>query len=90
MKITSLEWACLNPIQDGIFGAAHGLGGGKKIALPKICPTYPTMMKLDTVTLYLNKIQKTYKSRDTHLQFYRLQHFFTSNQQLLLCQEIQI
>ena len=33
----------------GIFGAAHGWGGvGKKAPLPKICHTYPRMMKLDT------------------------------------------
>ena len=32
--------------------------------LPKICHTYPTMMKLDTVILYLRKIQKIYKSRE--------------------------
>ena len=29
----------------GLFGAAHGWGG-KKAPLPKICHTYPTMMKL--------------------------------------------
>ena len=35
----------------GIFGAAHGWGGGgefgdKMTSLPKICQRYPTMMKL--------------------------------------------
>ena len=40
-----------------IFGAAHGwevMGGGggqKDPTLPKICHTYPTMMKLDSYTL---------------------------------------
>ena len=38
-------------------------GGG----LPKISHTYPTMMKLGTVTPYLKKIQKLNKSRDTPL-----------------------
>ena len=33
----------------GIFEAAHGQGEGAKKALPEICHTYPTMMKLGTV-----------------------------------------
>ena len=35
----------------GGFGAAHGCGGGggaKKFPSPKICHTYPTMMKIGT------------------------------------------
>ena len=36
--------------------------------LLKIRHTYPTMMKLGTIILYL-KIQKMYKSRDTSLEF---------------------
>ena len=51
-----------------IFGPAHGWGG-KKALLPKICHTYPAMMKLDTVTPYLKKIQKIYQSRDTPPKF---------------------
>ena len=58
--------------------------------IPKICHTYPTMMKLDTVIPYLRKIQKIYKSRNTSLKFCWHQHFFTGNQQILLFQEIQI
>ena len=58
--------------------------GGKKDPLPKICDTYPAMMKLGTVTPYLEKIQKIYESRDTH------QHFFYGNQQTLLHQKIDI
>ena len=52
----------------GFFGAAHGWGGlfGP---LPKICHTYPTIMKLGTVIPYLRKIQKMYKSGDTPLGF---------------------
>ena len=53
----------------GIFGAAHGWGGGgrggKKAPLPKICRIYPTMIKLGTVIPYLKNIQKLYESRDT-------------------------
>ena len=37
------------------------VGGGKKASLPKICHTYPTMMKVVTFIPYLKKIQKTYK-----------------------------
>ena len=50
----------------GFFGAAHGWGGAKRPLLPKICHTYPTMMKLDIVTPYLKKIQK-YMNHVTHL-----------------------
>ena len=32
---------------------------------PKICHTYPAMMKLGTVIPYLKKIQKIYESHDT-------------------------
>ena len=55
----------------GFFGAAHGWGGVvcPPPPLPKICHTYPTMMKLDTVIPYLRKIQKMYKPRDTFFEF---------------------
>ena len=62
----------------------------KKSPFPKICHTYPTMMKLGTVIPYLKKFQKLYESRDTPLEFCWHQHFFTGNQQILLHQEIQI
>ena len=42
-----------------IFGAAHRWGEPKS-PLPKICHTYPTMTKLDTVIPYLKKIEKIY------------------------------
>ena len=42
----------------GFFVAAQGCGGGgKKVPLPKVCYTYPTMMKFDTVIPYVKKIQ---------------------------------
>ena len=53
----------------GIFRAAHRCGeggGGQKGPLPKICLTYPTMIKLDTVIPYLKKISKIFESRDTY------------------------
>ena len=55
----------------GLFGAAHGWGGGrgaKRPPLPKICHTYPTMIKLDPVIPYLKKIQKIHESRYTPLE----------------------
>ena len=48
----------VNPIQDGHFWGCWGP------PLPKICHTYPTMMKLGTVIPYLKKIQKMYESYD--------------------------
>ena len=57
----------------GIFGAAHGLGGEQKdpppAPLPKICHTYPKMMKLGTVIPYLKRIQKIYELHDTFPEF---------------------
>ena len=54
------------------FGTAHGSSGegaAKRAPHPKICHTYPTMMKLGTVIPYPKKIQKIYESRDTPLEF---------------------
>ena len=74
---------------DG-FGAVNGSEGWQKARLPKICHTYPTMMKLGSVTPYLKMVRKIYKSRDLPLGFCWHQHFFTENQQLLLHQEITV
>ena len=56
-----------NPNQDGLCSGFSRMGGGKKAPLPKICHTYPKMMKLGTVIPYLKKIQKIYESHDTPL-----------------------
>ena len=72
---------------SGLLTDGEGLFGPP---LPKICHTYPAMMKLGTVIPYLRKTQKIYKSRDTSLEFCWHQHFFTRNQQILLHQEIQV
>ena len=56
--------ALLALFKMGIFGAAQGWGG-QKGPLPKICHTYPTVMKLGTIIPYPKKIQKIYESRDT-------------------------
>ena len=73
---------------------ASGVGEGpESVPPPKICHTYPTMMKLGTLIPYLKKIRKIHKSRDTRdtpLEFCWHQHFFIGNQQVLLYQEIQI
>ena len=44
----------------GLSGTTHGcwVGRGKRAFLPKICHTYPTMMKFSTVIPYINKIKK--------------------------------
>ena len=47
----------------GFFGGSGG--AAKRFPLPKICLTYPAMMKLGAVIPYLKKIQKIYESRDT-------------------------
>ena len=81
----------------GLFGAAHGWGWGggegskKSPPLPKICHTYPIMMKLDILIPYLKKIQKKYIDHVTHpLSSADISIFFAGNQQILLYQEIQI
>ena len=56
-----------NPIQDGVFlGCSRMEGGTKRPSLPKICHTYPAMMKPGTVILYLKKMQKIYVIHVTH------------------------
>ena len=70
-----------NPIQDGLFRSCSWMRGGQKAPPPpKICHTYPTMMKPGTVIHYRKKIQTIYESRDTPLEFCWHQHFFTGNQ----------
>ena len=65
-----IKFSALNLFRMDFFWAAHGPGGeGQKGSLPKICHTYPTIMKLGTVIPYLKKIQKLYESRDTLLKF---------------------
>ena len=48
------------------------------------------MMKLGAVIIYLKKIQKIYKSRDTSHESCWHQQFFTENQQILLYQVIHV
>ena len=54
----------------GFFEVARGWGErAKKLPFPKICYTYPTMMKLGTVIPYPKNIPKIYESHDTTLEF---------------------
>ena len=53
-------WYIVNLIQDWLFWCCPRIGEGQKdLPLPKICHTYPKMIKLGTVIPYLKKIQKT-------------------------------
>ena len=58
-----------NSIQDGAFRGCSQMGVDQKGPLPKICHTYPTILKLGTVIPYLKKIQKIYESCDISLKF---------------------
>ena len=57
---------------SGFLGLLTDEGGGeaKRPPPPKICHTYPVMMKFGTVIPYLKKVQKIYKSWETPLEFY--------------------
>ena len=63
--------------------------GAKRYSLPKICHTYPTMMKLGTVIPYLKETQTVRKSHDNPIGFYRHERFFTRSHQYSLYQNIQ-
>ena len=70
-KSSEIRRRILNPIQDRHFWGCSRMGreGGKKGPLPKICHTYPSMMKLGTVIPYPKKIKKIYESRDISPEF---------------------
>ena len=54
-----------------LCGTAQGGEKWKKaFPLPKICHTYPTMMKLGAVIPYLKKIQKIYKLHNNFVTTY--------------------
>ena len=95
-KLNSIKYKIsktLTLFRMGFFRAAHEWRGVKKAPpLPKICQTYPTMMKLGTVIPYPKKIQNIYESRYTLLKFccVDISISLTRNHQILLYQEIQI
>ena len=52
----------MNPIQDGLFRGCsrmRGGGGAKRPPLPKICDTYPKMMKLGRGYTLPKEVPKT-------------------------------
>ena len=55
------RWASSELLTDG--------GVAKRPPLPKICHTYLTKMKLDTIIPHTKEIQKIYESHDTPLEF---------------------
>ena len=60
----------IDSIQEGPFwGCSRMEGAAKRTSLPKICHTYPAMMKFGAIIPYLKKIQKIYESRNTRLEF---------------------
>ena len=63
MVKTVIRDVFLTLFRMGFFGLLTDVGG------PKICHTYPSMMKLGTVIPYQSKIQKIYKSPDTLPEF---------------------
>ena len=67
----------VNPLQDGLFQGWSKIGrGAKRPHLPKICYTYPTMMKLGSYTLpkevpkTMNHVTHPLSSTDSNF-FYR-------------------
>ena len=62
-QLLSKKAGVLNLFRMDLFGAVHRWR--RKVPLPKICQTYPTMMKLGTLITYLKKIKKMYKSHET-------------------------
>ena len=51
MKLSKRLKKILTLFRMGFFGAAHGWGETKRPPFPKICHTYPTVMKLGSYTL---------------------------------------
>ena len=57
----------LNPIQDKHFRGCSRMVAPNRLPLPKICHTYPTMMKLGAVILLPKEDSKKYMNHVTHL-----------------------
>ena len=64
----------VNHIQVRSFRGCSWIGV-QKCPLPKICQTYPIMMKYSLVIPYLTNIQNKYKSRDTPTKFFNISIF---------------
>ena len=61
----------LKPVQHGLFLGCSwmGEGGTKRPSFPKICHTYPTMMKLGGNYTLPKEETKNYDPHDTPLEF---------------------
>ena len=73
-SINTINSDFFSPIQHEHFRGCSCMrswdGVGQKGPFPKICHTYPQLMKLGTVILYLKKIKKKiYELRDANLTF---------------------
>ena len=64
-----------NTIQDGPFCGCSRMGVQNSPSLKTVTYIYPTMIKLGTLTLYLTKIKKIYKSCDKLFEYCWHQHF---------------
>ena len=81
----------LNPIQDAPFRGCSRMGGGGQKGPPtQKSVTYILQVWNVAGITYLKKTQKINESRDTVLEIFWHQHFFTGTQQLLLYQKIQL
>ena len=70
IRIIMLLFRCfLTLFRMDILWTAHGWDV-INTPLPEMYQIHPTMMNLGTITLYLKKIQKIYRSYDTSLEFY--------------------
>ena len=61
LRKNELIYYSYDRIQDGPFRGCSrmGKGGEGAVKIPKICYTYPTMIKLGTAIPYLKKTQKS-------------------------------
>ena len=81
----------LSTIQDGPFwGCSRMRGRPKRLIVPKICHTYPTMMTLGTIIPYLKKIQTNIWITWRTPWVLLASVFFSENQQILLNEKMQI
>ena len=84
------------PIQDGLFqGSSRMMGGEGVVEGQKGCRSLKSVPHIlqwwnFAVIPYLKMIQKLYESGDTPLEFCWHQQFFTTNQQILLYQEMHV
>ena len=75
-----------------LFMAVHGWGGGggqKGLPLPKICDTFPVIMKVGTVIPYLRRYKK-YLNRVTHRLSFADTSLFSPEITKFCYQDIQI